>query len=157
MDSIYSALKNFLLSKVNASLSEETGIQLAAFDEKHIVFGLVDITKFSGAKVIASILPERQTLGTGNAADVVMDNEILLTVICGGDTFENVQKKAFLYAKRIETEVFEKNDWTGEIEDVRFESAEYTFDAGPVPGQMSAVEIRLTVSTEIETDDPFSS
>ncbi len=157
MDSIFNAIKNFLLTEVNDSLSEESSIELTAFDDKRIIFGLVDVSKFQGSKVIASVLPERQSLGQGNAAYTVLENEILLTVICGADTFERIQKKTVLYAKAIESCILQETQWPDTIEDVHFESAEYTFDAGSAPGQLSAVEIRLTVDTEINdpTDDLF--
>lgn len=148
MESIFKNLKDFLLNDVNGKL--EKGLK--AFDENYIVFGLLDISRYSGAKNIVSILPESQSLAEGNTFDTVMQNEILLTVVCANDTFSNVQKNIVKYAKAITEALIEKTQWEGSIEDVYFKGSEFTFDAGNISGQMSAVEIRLTINTVIEAE-----
>lgn len=150
MDGIYETLKNFLLNEVNERIAAESG--LSPFDEKHIIFGLVDVTKYSGAKVLVSVLPEHQEMGIGNADQTVMSNDVLITIICGADTFDKVQKKVVLYAKEVEAAILAETQWPGTIESVRFESADFTFDAGNISGQLSAVEIKLTVDTVLDTD-----
>ena len=155
MKRIFDAIKEFLLEDVNVLVRQEDELTLEEFDEKHIVFGLVDVSKFSGSKILVSVLPERQSLGEGNCSDTVLSNEVLVTLICGSDKFEALQKKVVLYAENFEKALFNRTGWGTGIEDVVFRSADFTFDAGSISGQLTAAEIRLTVNTEIETDDPF--
>ncbi len=153
MDRIFEALKSFLCSNVNSELEEMEGesLSIPAINAQFVKFGTVDVTKLK-SRVIVSILPESQEEEEGDTADYRLSNRFLVTFISSGDEASRLLKRCCRYAEAFRLALLKSPDLDGKVEECGIGKRTFYPDAGTTEGQLSAVEIELTVFTEAEPD-----
>ena len=152
MEQIFKGIKDFLLNSVNLILDEfedEEIANLPQFSSKFIVFGAVDITKYSN-KIIVSVLPESQEEDEDGNVEYGAQSRFLVTFLVSGDTYENLIKKSCRYASAFRKALLTDPNMDGAAEDSEIGERRFYPDAGTDNKQISAVEIDLTILTNTE-------
>lgn len=153
MDKIFETLKNFLCEDVNRELSEmaDESLSVPAVNAQLVRFGTVDVTKLKG-RVIVSVLPQSQEEDEGDSADYICRNDFLITFISSGDEASKLLKRCCRYSEAFRRALLKSPDMNGAVSDSQLGKRTFYPDAGTTEGQLSAVEIDLTVYTETEPD-----
>lgn len=158
MEQIAESIKNFILTNVNAELPAlaEDGVSLPAVEADNIIFGTVDLSRYSGA-VLVSILPDLQEPDEDEYIDGLSDRcEFTITFLFQKATYPILIKRMSRYARAFRLAQAKKPDWNIAAYDAKAESKITTIDffpdTGAVPQQMTACEISLDVTTE----EPFN-
>ena len=152
MEQIFKGIKDFLLNSVNPILDEfedEEIANLPQFSSKFIVFGAVDITKYSN-KIIVSVLPESQEEDEYGNVEYGAQSRFLVTFLVSGDTYENLIRKSCRYAAAFRKSLLTDPNMDGAAEDSEIGERRFYPNAGTDNKQISAVEIDLTILTNTE-------
>lgn len=152
MEEIFNNIKAFLLEKVNPLVAEaaEEGLSMPQFSENFIIFGQVDLSRYQN-KIIVSVLPEEQTEEPVENLDSYQQNSsFTITFLCSGDTAEKLVKKMCRYSECFRKAILSDPMMNETCNDSALGDRMFYCDAGAVPGQMTAVEIGLTIFTSIE-------
>lgn len=148
MKEIYDDIKSFLLTKVNAAI-DESGLGVPKFSEKFIVFGAVDLTKYTN-KLIVSVLPDNQYEAEGDNGDYRTANGVTVSFLVTGDIYENLVSQVCFYSEIFCKCLYANAGLDGDEDDVVIGERKYYMDAGTLDRQMTGVEVNLTIYTSID-------
>ena len=149
MEEIAETIKDFILNDVNSELAAlaSEGVTLPAVDEKNIIFGTVDLSRYEKA-VVVSILPEQQTPDEGYINGFSDDSEFVITFLFQKEKYPVLVSRMCRYAKAFRIAQAKNPSMSDEAEESEITLTDFFPDCGPVPQQMTAFEINLTMTTE---------
>ena len=153
MEEIAETIKDFILNDVNSELAAlaSEGVTLPAVDEKNIIFGTVDLSRYEKA-VVVSILPEQQTPDEGYINGFSDASEFVITFLFQKEKYPVLVSRMCRYAKAFRIAQAKNPSMSDEAEESEITLTDFFPDCGPVPQQMTAFEINLTVTTESPID-----
>jgi len=153
MEEIAKTIKNFILNDVNKELVAlaEEGITLPAVDEKNIIFGTVDLSRYEKA-VVVSILPEQQEPDEGYINGFSDRSEFVVTFLFQKEKYPLLITRMCRYAKAFRIAQAKNPSMSDDAEESEITLIDFFPDTGAVPQQMTAFEVNLTVVTESPLD-----
>ena len=149
MDKIFDVIKNFILNDVNYELVKltEQGVTLPAISADNILFGTVDLSRYS-APVVVAVLPEQQEPDDSFINGFSDRSEFVVTFLFQKALYPLLIKRMCRYAKAFRTAQANNPDMSDGVESSEVTLVDYFPDCGAVPQQMTACEINLAIDTE---------
>lgn len=153
MEEIFNYIKNFILSVVNGSLSDyaDERTPMNPLDEKNIVFGAVDLSRYN-SKVICAVIPENEDEDDSEIGAYKLSSGFTVSFLCRGYPQDVLVRQMCRYGAAFRRAVLDDVSLGQTVESSEIGSRNFFTDAGTVGNQMTAVEIGLTVETEDEID-----
>lgn len=153
MEEIFNFIKNFILSAVNGIISEyaDETTPMNQIDEKNIVFGAVDLSRYS-SKIICAVIPENEEEDESEIGAYKINSGFTVSFLCRGYPQDVLVRQMCRYGAAFRRAVLDDVSLGGTVESSEIGSRKFFTDAGTVGNQMTAVEIGLTVETEDEID-----
>jgi len=149
MEEIANTITNFILNDVNtelAKLADQT-VTLPAVDEKNIIFGTVDLSRYQ-KDVVVSILPEQQEPDEGYINGFSDRSEFVVTFLFQKAKYSLLVSRMCRYAKAFRIAQAKNPTMSDGLEESEITQIDFFPDTGAVPQQMTAFEINLAVVTE---------
>ena len=149
MEEIANTIKNFILHDVNTELAAlvTEGVTLPAVDEKNIIFGTVDLSRYEKA-VVVSILPEQQEPDEGYINGFSDRSQFVVTFLFQKAAYPLLITRMCRYAKAFRIAQAKNPSMSDDAEESEITLVDFFPDTGAVPQQMTAFEINLSVITE---------
>jgi len=151
MVNLYNNIKAFILADVNDRIEELSTeeIPLSKIQSKNIVFGSVDPLKYT-ANIVCAIVPDSQRNGDEELGGYVVASQFTIAFLCRGAKSETLAKQICNYAKAFRDAVDNDTSLIDTVETSDLGEFNFYMDAGPIEGQLSAVEISFTVYEDEE-------
>ena len=153
MEEIFARIKEFILSAVNSrieGLADET-TPMCAVEERNIVFGAVDLSRYD-AKVVCAVIPESEEEDEQEIGAYKVTSEFTVSFLCRGYPQEVLVRQMCRYGAAFRRAVLDDGSLGQTVERSEIGRRGFYTDAGTVGGQMTAVELGLTVETEDEIE-----
>ena len=149
MEQIAETIKNFILNDVNTELAEleDHDVTLPPVEEKNIVFGTVDLSRYE-RPVVVSILPEQQEPDDGYIDGFADRSEFVVTFLFQKEKYPALVSRMCRYAKAFRIAQAKNPSMSDTIEESEITQIDFFPDTGAVPQQMTAFEINMAVVTE---------
>lgn len=153
MEEIFNYIKQFILSTVNGALSDyaDDDTPMNAIESKNIVFGAVDLSRYS-SKIICAILPEEEEDDESEIGAYKIGSDFTVSFLCSGYAQEVLVRQMCRYGAAFRRAVLDDVSLGGTVESSTIGRRDFFSDAGTVEKQMAAVEISLSVVTEDEIE-----
>jgi hypothetical protein len=151
MDEIFTTIKNFILNDVNYELIQlaEQDVPLPAVTADNILFGTVDLSRYS-APVVVAVLPDNQEPDDSFIDGFSDRSEFVVTFLFQKALYPLLIKRMCRYAKAFRTAQAKNPDMSDGVENSEVTLVDFFPDCGAVPQQMTACEINLAIDTEEE-------
>lgn len=149
MDEIFTTIKNFILNDVNYELIQlaEQDVPLPAVTADNILFGTVDLSRYS-APVVVAVLPDNQEPDDSFIDGFSDRSEFVVTFLFQKALYPLLIKRMCRYAKAFRTAQAKNPDMSDGVESSEVTLVDFFPDCGAVPQQMTACEINLAIDTE---------
>ena len=149
MEQIAKTIKEFILNDVNTELTKlaDQTVTLPAVDEKNIIFGTVDLSRYE-KPVVVSILPEQQEPDDGYINGFSDRSEFVVTFLFQKEKYSTLVTRMCRYAKAFRIAQAKNPSMSDKIEESEITLVDFFPDTGAVAQQMTAFEINLAVVTE---------
>lgn len=154
MEQIAETITNFILNDVNTELAalEDQSVTLPLVEEKNIVFGTVDLSRYE-RPVVVSILPEQQEPDEGYIDGFSDRSEFVVTFLFQKAKYPELVSRMCRYSKAFRIAQAKNPSMSDAIEESEITQIDFFPDTGAVPQQMTAFEINLAVVTENPLDN----
>ena len=154
MEQIAETITNFILNDVNTELAalEDQNVTLPPVEEKNIVFGTVDLSRYE-RPVVVSILPEQQEPDEGYIDGFSDRSEFVVTFLFQKAKYPELVSRMCRYSKAFRTAQAKNPSMSDAIEESEITQIDFFPDTGAVPQQMTAFEINMAVITENPLDN----
>jgi hypothetical protein len=149
MDEIFTTIKNFILNDVNYELIQlaEQAVPLPAVTADNILFGTVDLSRYS-APVVVAVLPDNQEPDDSFIDGFSDRSEFVVTFLFQKALYPLLVKRMCRYAKAFRKALAKNSDMSDGVEDSEITLVDFFPDCGVVAQQMTACEINLAIDTE---------
>lgn len=154
MEEIFNYIKDFILSVVNPLLSEyeDETTPMNAIEDKNIIFGAVDLSRFDKSKNVCVVVPENEEEDDSEIGAYKISSGFTVSFLCRGEKQDVLVRQMCRYGAAFRRAVLDDLSLNGTVERAEIGRREFFTDAGTVSNQMTAVEISLSVETEDEID-----
>ncbi len=153
MEAIFNYIKQFILSTVNGYLPEyaDENTPMNAIEEKNIVFGAVDLSRYTD-KIVCAIVPDSEDDEEAEIGADKENSDFTVSFLCRGYAQDVLVRQMCRYGAAFRRAVLDDVSLNGTVERAEIGRRNFFTDAGTVEKQMTAVEISLTVITEDEIE-----
>ncbi|MBR1722453.1 MAG: hypothetical protein IJ727_08265 [Treponema sp.] len=150
MEEIFNFIKEFILETVNGYISEaaDETTRMNEIKEKDIVFGAVDLSRYSSANVVCAVVPENQEDDESEVGAYKIGSEFTVSFFCKGYPQDELVRQMCRYGEAFRRAVLDDVSLGQRVESAEIGRRNFFTDAGAVGKQLTAVEIELTVMTE---------
>ncbi len=143
------AVKEFILSTVNDKISEVE--DLPEIDEDNVVIGAIDVDK-KKAEVLVSIIPTSQQIADDEDWDLdsfEVETRLTVSFLTMKALQSVLDERALTYAEIFRNAVIEDIELKDTVNNTQINSINPYLDCGNLSGQMSCVEIEITINRDI--------
>lgn len=150
MEELFNRLKELILNQFNDNLKTFYSENLTIKDikEKAIVFGSVDVAKFTDETIISIYPDDEEESDDTIDGDAINNLHITVGIITKNDKYENLIKKICRLTECFKQTLVENYDLNGFSKNINFGSIKYYPDAGNTEKTVVATETELTIYVE---------